>query len=506
MKKIWLLILSAVLAIGLTQTPCQAKRDTLVVSMGTQPIKPLNPAYTTSRQILVLYHNWGDTLLYRDPVQKRIVPCLAESYGWRDPKTIEFKLRKGVRFHNGEPFDARAVRFSMNLLKDNASFVSRYLDGFDEVKETDKYTIRFTTSVPDPTALEVITNTLFIYPPDYYRKVGKEGFERHPIGTGPYRFGSSTGSSETRFEANPDYFGGPKGRARIPHLKAVRADEELLQLESIISGQVDLVRSTSFYQEQIPFLKHSSKVAVKTVPILRTYFLCMDTMGRSGVTFFKNKQVRIAVNHAINKERIIQQAYNGYAERADSVTSPLHFGHEQDVARYPYDPAKAKRLLAEAGYPNGFTVDFFAGVNESAAEVIARDLKAVGIQTRLHWMGGRWNQLYQKFLRGDLPLSFMTWGSYSIFDAGAILNPFFIIGAPGCYGTTPQVSNMLKEASGTLVQEKRREIFSEAQKVIADEAFWAPLCTARSITIMNSDLKFQPSCDEIDRYFTASWN
>ncbi len=506
MKKIWLLTLSAAFSLALTHTPCHAKRDTLTVSLSTQPLNSLNPAYTTNRQVLVLYHNWGDTLLYRDPVQGKIVPCLAESYCRLDPRTIEFKLRKGVRFHNGEPFDARAVRFSMNLLKGADSLVSSFLAGFDGVEVVDNHTIRIKTSLPDPTALEVITNVLYIYPPDYYGEVGKEGFESHPIGTGPYQFVSRTGPSEVCFKANPDYFGGPKGQARIPRLKVINMAEELLQIESLISGQADLVRSTNFYQEQVPFVRQSPRLKIKTTDTLRLCFLSMDAMGRSGTAFFKDKRVRMAVNHAINREKIIQHAYGGYASRADSVTSPLHFGHEPDVMRYPYDPARARRLLAEAGYPDGFAVDHFASINESACESIVQDLRSVGIKTRLHWMGGRWNQFYQKFLRGEMPLAFLTWGSYSIFDAAAILNPFFIQDAPGCYGTTPEVSSMLKKANQIPDQEKRREIFSRAQKAIAAEAFWAPLCTTQAISMMNSALNFQPSHDEIDRYFTASWD
>lgn len=506
MKKTLLLIISAFFVLIPTDNPCEAKQDTLVVSIGTQPLKPLNLAYTTSRQMIVLYHNWGDTLLYRDPVKGKIVPCLAESYQWVDPRTIEFKLRKGVRFHNGEPFDARAVKFSMDLLKGPESLLARYLAGFDGVEVVDDHTVRIKTSMPDPTALEMITNILYIYPPRYYKKVGREGFEKHPIGTGTYQFVSRKNPSEILFKANPDYFGGPKGKAKIPNLKVMTVPEEMLQIEAILSGQVDLVRSTSKCQDQIPFVEQSPDLKVKIVGLLRTNFLCMDATGRSGVDFFKDKRVRMAINHAINREKIIMDGYGGYADRTDSVTTPLHFGHEPHVTRYPYDPAKARKLLTDAGYPDGFTVDFFSAINESAAECIARDLATVGIKTNFKWMGGEWGQFYKKFLRGEVPLALLTWGSYSIFDASAIMNPFFITDAPGCYGTTPEVSRMLDEANQTIDQEKRRELFSKAQKIIAAEAFWAPLCTTQAISVMNKDLNFQPSYDEIDRYFTASWS
>jgi peptide/nickel transport system substrate-binding protein len=187
------------------------------------------------------------------------------------------------------------------------------------------------------------------------------------------------------------------------------------------------------------------------------------------------------------------------------VCTPLHFGYESDVTAYPYDPEKARELLKAAGYPDGFGVDFYAGISEGTAEQVVRDLKAVGIKANLKWMGGHWRRFYKKFLNGEMPLALLTWGSYSIFDASAIMNPFFMKSAPGCYGTTPEVDRLLRAADATLDQEGRKAFFSEAQKIIAREAFWVPLVKNRSIAVMNRALNFQPSYDEIDRYFTVSW-
>ena len=480
-------------------------RDTLVVSMGTSPLSPLDPACTTSRQMLVLYHNWGDTLLYRDPATCDLVPCLSTSYGHIDEKTLEFRLRKGVRFHNGEAFDAETVRFSMERLNRKDSMVAQYLSVFTSVDVVDNHTIRFGTAVPVPTALDIIANILFIYPPRYYRRVGKEGFEKHPIGTGPYRFVSREGNSELVFEANPNYFNSPKGKARIPLMKIRISPEQILQVESLIQGDVDLLRATNHYQEQLPFLIKHPSVKVKSTGILRTCFLVMDAVGRSGVGFFKDRRVRRALNHAINKDHIVRVAFNNLAAPLRGVTTPLHFGYEPDVPTYPYDPEKARDLLRTAGYPDGFWVDFYAGISEGSAESIVQDLKAVGIKADLKWMGGQWGRFYKKFLKGEMPLALLTWGSYSIFDASAILNPFFMRGAPGCYGTTPELERLLEEADNTLDQDRRKVLFSGAQKIIAREAFWVPLVRTEAVTVMDRALNFRSSCDEIDRYFTASW-
>jgi len=506
MKRTVAIILSLFIWPLLTSQPCHAKRDTLTVSLGTQPIEQLDPAFTSNRQTLVLYHNWGDTLLYRDPNSRQMVPCLAKSYQWVDDTTLEFRLRKDVRFHNGEPFDARAVAFSMGILKSKGSLVSRYLGDFQKVEVLDSHTIRFIMANPLPTALEVLANIFFIYPPNYVQQVGEEGFGNHPIGTGPYRFISRPDPSQVHFTTYPDYFGGPKGKARISHLKVTTAADEMLQMESLISGRVQLVRSTNFYAQQLPFMAENPDLKIEHIPTLRLSFLTMDAAGRSGVTYFKDKRVRMAVNHAINKEKIIRVSYQGYAERVDSVTSPLHFGYEPDVSRYPYDPATARKLLADAGYPNGFVVDLYSAVGESACQLIVNDLAQVGIRARLHWMGAQWDHFYQKFLRGEIPLAFMTWGSYSIPDASAILNPFFVMGAPGCYGVTPEISGIITKAGRIMDQNTRKGLLSRAQKMIADEALWAPVCACEAISMMNKALHFRPSCDEIDRYHTASWD
>ncbi len=137
-----ILVATAISLIFLSTPPSvPAEEDSLTVSLGSQNLHPINPAFGTSRHILVLYHNWGDTLLYRDPDRKQIVPCLAESVRWTDPRTLEFKLRKDVHFHNGEPFDAFAVKFSLDLLKGPDSKVSRHLSDLADAQVIDSHTI-----------------------------------------------------------------------------------------------------------------------------------------------------------------------------------------------------------------------------------------------------------------------------------------------------------------------------------------------------------------------------
>ena len=483
----------------------ETKKDTLTVCLGKAQPKSLDPAVSNTRQVLTLYHNWGDTLLYRDPVSGKIVPGLASDYRILENGDMELTLRKGVRFHNGEPFNGAAVKFSLDLLKKRDSKVSQYLINIKDMVVLDDHRVRIELLKPIPTLSQLVANILFIYPPEYYGKVGRSGFGRHPVGTGPYRMVSNKGFTEMDFERNPRYFGGAKGLANIPKLKIRIIKETIPQMEALISGEVDLIRSGSVNPEQVPFLKQSDQVKILNTDILRVYFLVMDAKGRSGATPFKDIRVRQAVNHAINREDIIQNAFNGFAIPLNSVTSPLHFGHENRVTRYDYDPEKARKLLAEAGYPNGFEVDYYVINNESAAEIILADLTAVGIRAAPKWMMGKWDQLYQKFRNGKIPLAFMTWGSYSIFDASALLNHFFMVDSYACYGTTPEINRLLQKANSARKLEERAKLLSKAQKCIADQAFWVPICSVEMISAMRKDLQFQPAVDEIDRYFMATW-
>jgi len=260
----------------------ETRKDTLTVCLGKARPKSLDPAVSNTRQVLTLYHNWGDTLLYRDPVTGKIVPGLAESYRILDNGDMALTLRKGVRFHNGEPFDGAAVKFSLDLLKKSDSRISRYLMGIKDVIVLDDYHIRIDVVKPIPTLSQLIANVLFIYPPGYYQQVGKQGFSRHPVGTGPYRLVSNRGFTEMNFERNDQYFGGAKGIAKIPKLKIRIIKETIPQMEALISGEVDLIRSGSVDPEQAPFLRQTGRVKILSTNILRVYFMVMDAQGRRG--------------------------------------------------------------------------------------------------------------------------------------------------------------------------------------------------------------------------------
>ncbi len=479
--------------------------DTLVVAMKVS-FDSLCQTRSSSRQALILCHHWADTLVYRDPDEKEIVPCLAESYRVVDGSTLEFTLRPGIRFHNGEPLTAEAVRYSMEVFRAPGALSRKLFRTFGEVEVVDERTVRVPASLHPSAALEVLANVFFILPPGYHREVGGEAFGKRPVGTGPYRFVSWELPSRVRFETNPDYFGPPKRKPHIPNLEIRVIPEVMIRIESLLTGGVDVIRSGSITPEQIQFLRSHPDIRVRGVGILRNFFLIMDAKGRSGVDYFEHRLVRRAVNHAVNRQRIVEDILQDMAELNYGAATPLHFGYEPDIRTYAYDPDRARRLLAEAGFPDGFSVAFYAYRDESVAEAVVQDLLAVGIRARLHWMVGRWDRLFGKLRGGEVPLGFITWGSYSIFDAGAILNPHFIGEGPLCQGTTPEIARLLQEADRVESEERRKDLLSRAQRLIAQEAFWAPLYYGHSVAAMRKELAYRPYYDEVDRYFLAEWH
>ena len=128
----------------------------------------------------------------------------------------------------------------------------------------------------------------------------------------------------------------------------------------------------------------------------------------------------------------------------------------------------------------------------------------MGIRAKPKWMMGKWDRLYQQFLTGNPP-RFHDLGQLFHFDAGALLNHFFMADSRACYGTTPEINRLLEQANGTLAPEEGKKLLSKAQKRISEEAFWVPICSVEVICAMHKDLQFRPTMDEIDRYFLASW-
>lgn len=512
MKRRWIVIGSLLAVWGLllgayaTTVDAAKEDDTLVVAF-ERTLLTMDFYRSTDRAVIVLAHNWADNLVVRDPETGDFLPHLATSWEWIEPTTLYMTLREGVTFHNGEPFNADAVIATFNYALDpteprpGASQIS----WVQEVEKIDDYTILIRAKEPTPHALETLATSAPIYPPQYLAEVGSEGFSKHPIGTGPYRL-VRWDDNEHVFERNEDYFVGSQAKPAIKNLIVRIYPEESSRIAALLAGEAQIARAGSLSLDQLPTLESAPGVRPETVPILRVWFLQMDAPGRSGVDVFTDRRVRQAVNYAIDRQEIIDGLLLGYGEVIHAPCNPLQFGCDPDAAvKYEYNPEKARELLREAGYPNGFTVELWAYRDQLMAQAIQGYLEDVGIQTELRWFAGQYDVASQHFAAGEVPFWFGAWGSYSIFDASASLDVYFGRDGTFTYGTTPEVEELLAFARSTNDPEERKSAYREAIRIITEEAYWVPLFSGSVLAGVSESVDWKPSPDEIERYFYAKW-
>jgi peptide/nickel transport system substrate-binding protein len=223
-----------------------------------------------------------------------------------------------------------------------------------EVKVVDEFTVQLLTAKPFPAAPEFLT-LAYIVPPKYLKSIGNDEFSRKPVGTGPYKYVEWKKAEHLIVEANPDYWkDSPKGIPKVKTIVFRTIPETTTQIAELLSGGVDIIRNVP--PDQIEVVKSSPNARISATRILRVNSLLLDSAGRASKTPLTNQKVREAIAYAINTDEMISKILGGYAERTATGVNPMHFGYDGSVKPYPYDPERAKKLLAEAGYPNGFEV------------------------------------------------------------------------------------------------------------------------------------------------------
>lgn len=328
--------------------------------------------YTIIRQIF-------DGLVRFDP-EGRIEPALAVSWTRIDPLTVEFKLRPGVRFHDGESLDAEAVRFSIESLIDPKTAFpgAGFLSSVAGVEAVDRTTVRVKTKFPDGVLLNRLASLVTILPPRYIAEHGSEYFGAHPVGTGAFKFTSWDEKKATiALSANEDYWA--KGYPKVAALEFYFIPAAQ-QIEMLLDGKLDVVT-------ELPgtaTLK-VAKSRIAHVVKKEAYYTAASSLNtRAGP--LADVRVRQALNYGINKDVLIRYDLLGNGRALATMSMPGEDGHNPALMPYPYDLAKAKRLLREAGYPNGFRLNVLAKVQGTRTmKIIAAQLARLGIQLDIAW-------------------------------------------------------------------------------------------------------------------------
>ncbi|WP_278924437.1 MULTISPECIES: ABC transporter substrate-binding protein [Pseudophaeobacter] len=469
----------------------------------TKELENIDSYFNSSREGVVMQRAVWDGLIYRNPETNEYVGNLATSWEWIDDTTLEFKLREGVTFHNGEPFNADDVVFTVNFVakEENGVKTQRNVNWMESAEKVDDYTVRIKLKKKFPAAIEFLSGPVSMYPNEYYAEVGPSGMGLKPVGTGPYKVTEVVPGQHFKLEANSAYHDSPKGQPEIANIDIRTIPDVNTQMAELFSGSLDLIWQVP--ADQANKLGQMGQFTVANESTMRVGYLQMDSAGRSGDNPFTNKLVRQAVNYAINRQELVDALLQGSSKVVYTPCFPSQFGCEQDVTKYEFNPEKAKELLAEAGYPDGFEIAFYAYRDRQYAEAIASYLNNVGIKTDFKML--QYSALRELNMDGKVALSFQTWGSYSINDASAMVSQFF---KHGSLDSTrdDEVRDWLDVADSSTDPDERIANYSKAINKITGEAFWAPMFTYNTNYVFTDQVSYAPTPDEVLRFVDMTWN
>lgn len=501
------LAIAAALSLSLTlaAAPAAADKasDTLRVAFA-QTIENPDSYYNSAREgVVVARHIW-DTLIERDPDTLEYRPALATAWRWLDDTTLEFTIRPGVTFHNGDVLTAEDVAFTLNFAADPASGIKTPSNAswIREAVVTAPDTVRILLKEPFPVALEYVASVLPIYPKAYYQRVGPKGMGEAPVGTGPYRAVRMVQGQDYLLEAYKDHYAAsPKGKPRIGRLNFRFLPEASTQIAELVGGGLDLIWRVS--PDQMEGLSQVPGFKTVSAESMRVAYLGFNLRGKIDGPL-GDPRVRRAIAHAVDRTAIVKNLVRGQSSVVDTPCFPTQFGCDVTAAvRYDYDPAKARRLLAEAGYPNGFEVELQSYEAREWPEALMGYLGAVGIKPRFTPM--TYFALRDRNREGKSPMHLMGWGSFAINDASAILNVFFA-GSPDDVVRDPELKALLDVAGSSGDAALRMGKYQQAVRIITDQVYWLPLWTHVTNYAFADSVAFKAYPDELPRFYLTRWN
>jgi peptide/nickel transport system substrate-binding protein len=502
--------LAAVLIVIATITPVRAQTppDVLVVGQVAEP-KSLDPAVDTAVNDFRILVNIYDGLVRDKDGTLEPEPSLATS--WKispDGKTYSFKLREGVKFQDGTPFNAAAVKFNFDRMLDKNNpyhdtgpfpLASFFFSAIDQVKVVDDLTVEFKLKQPyAPFVSNLAYPVALIVSPTAVQKYGKD-FGLHPVGTGAYSFKEWVPNSRVILTKNPDYWDGTPSLDAVVFRPITDANTRVAEM---LSGGIDLMvevppDSLSQFRDNPAF-----KIYEQVGP--HVWFLILNM--KEGP--FMKKKIRQAVNYAISKNALVDDVLKGTATVANGPTPPaLAWAYNDKLKPYPYDPEKAKELLKEADY-HGSEITFYVTTSGSGmlepvamATAIQADLAAVGMKVKIETY--EWNTYLSKVNAGLGSKADMAEMSWMTNDPDTL--PYLTLrsaawpdkgGFNSGYYSNPNVDKLVEEARTTTDQAKRAELYKQMQTVVHDDAPWAFVCDWKQNAVAAADVKnfkLQPS-------------
>jgi peptide/nickel transport system substrate-binding protein len=469
------------------------------------------------------FRNVYECLVQFRPDLKTIEPQLATEWKRLDELTVQFKLREGVTFHNGDPFDAEAVKYSIeNILKPEVAAPLRtsYLS-FKEVQIVDPHTVNIKTQKPDPMFLARLSGfTMTMVDPKWVNSTTKDrpAFAKAGNGTGPYKVAQWDGPNhDLVLEANDNWWG---GKPAIKHARFKIITETASRVAALLAGDIDVAQAMP--PEEIAHINgNAGKTEARVAISNRIPFYFFDVSGHDPMFDQSDPNSiyrRQAVNYAANIDEIIKTVLLGEGSRVATILAPWHVGYDSKLKPYPYDPQKAKDLLKQAGNPNGFetAIFFIQGRYVKDAEVaqaIVQELAKVGIKVKPSLLDPT-QVTNMDNSQKENGLILASWGNW-MFDADNTFYPLFhgsaaelCNGGKGCSSRTWRNSDfdkLVEQARYELDVDRRGQLYGQAQQLIFDQAPALFMYQLHDIYGVNTQLNWQVRSDEMIWFKEMAW-
>ncbi|MFE3836104.1 ABC transporter substrate-binding protein [Pseudogemmobacter sonorensis] len=499
MKRIASLTLSGVLA---SSAAFAGPSDNSLNLVWERSLPTLNAYFSSVTENYTLALNLCDTLAYRNVDTLEVEPLLATGWTWTSPTELDMDLREGVSFHDGQPFTADDVVATLNLVSNPDTGVNRQVmvDWIDHVEKLGDYRVRIHLKEADQSVFDKITGGLPIYPAAYLAEVGLDAFGAAPICTGPYKLVSFDPGSTVVLEKNADYFAGsPKGMPVIDRIEIRSVQDGNTRVAEFMTGRADWIHQLSADQaDQLGPVPGKKIVENESNRIAYVMFNPVNPPAGSPIL---DPKVREAVGYAIDRESMVEHLVRGASKVLNTFCHPRMPGCLDNVFTIDYDPEKAKALLAEAGYPDGFDIDLFAFRDRYVSEALIGDLQAVGIRANLQYM--QYGALDENWQAGRLPFAHQSWSGDGLFDAGSHLTSHFL--ASDTIAPVEEIQQAIRDGNTASTQEERDVFYAEALKALAEGVYWVPLYTTPEFYAVDEALDFKAAPDGLARFFSASW-
>ncbi|MDI3542829.1 MAG: dipeptide transport system substrate-binding protein [Candidatus Atribacteria bacterium] len=523
-KGILVLLLISVLVLGTTMLALAQEKVLVFGSSGD--VSRLDPADATDGESISRMDNIFEGLVEYKAGSTEIQPCLAESWDVsEDGKEIVFHLRKGVKFHDGTDFNADAVVFSFERQYNPEHPYHQYgewaywgymFSDIDGMEKIDDYTVKLILSEPNASIMTSLAMfTVCIVSPANAEKYGEDAF-KHPCGTGPFKFVEWVKDDHITLEANENYW---RGRPKVDKLIFRVIPDPSARLLSLEVGEIHGME----YPNPADFdrIRANPDLVLMSEPGMNIGFMAMNNgygyvdANKNGVKdpdeplektpgYFEpltKKEVRQAINMAIDKEAIVRDIYMGTASVAKNGMPPFMLGYNDEIEDYPYDPTRAKELLAEAGYPDGFEVTLhvmpvsrpYMFDPPKIGEAIQSYLAAVGIKVNFYQVD--WATYLQETEAGMHQMCLLGWTGDNG-DPDNFLNVLYglnacSIGTAGNYAfyTNEENQELLTKALRTYDVEKRAEYYKKAQELIHEDAGWVFLAHSNQNMVFRKNVE-----------------